>query len=46
MPQSLGRDGKGSLHAGRPAKSTARPIMGRLDEVYINGSMEHRLPGI
>ena len=23
----------------------ATSIMGRLDEVYINGSMEHRLPG-
>ena len=29
----------------RPARSPEGAIMGQLDEVYINGSMEHRLPG-
>ena len=41
-----GRDGEGSRCTLAGLRDRLRDrIMGRLDEVYINGSMEHRLPG-
>ena len=40
-----GRNGAGILPSGGLRDRLRDRIMSRLDEVYINGSMEHRLPG-
>jgi NifU-like protein involved in Fe-S cluster formation/Fe-S cluster assembly iron-binding protein IscA len=38
-------EGPAEARAPRPARAPARAHHGPLDEVYVNGSLEHRLPG-